>query len=82
MRTFHVPDRCPSCDTDLGACTAVIGGETGPGPGDVSVCWGCAEVLEFGEDLRVRVARPDHPARADDMLVLLRYRVQTEIWRR
>ena len=49
---------CPTCKHLLNGYQAVEH-TCKPTPGDVSVCCYCNEVLEFTEDLNLKVASPD-----------------------
>jgi len=46
---------CPACSHVLEEASAVDGKPTAPVPGDLSVCLYCARLLQFTEDLDVRV---------------------------
>lgn len=65
---FLKPSICPLCGYTLDAATnADSGDKIAPKPGDVTVCFGCAGILEFTEDMGVRLAdvatlEPDHRA--------------------
>jgi hypothetical protein len=49
---IHTPDTlCPVCKKILNAATHTNGEEVSPIPGDISVCFGCATPLVFGEGL-------------------------------
>lgn len=60
------PVTCPACSYELTACS----GAGTPVAGDLSLCWGCGEVLTFDEQLhQVRLPRAgleqlDAPTRA------------------
>jgi len=59
MNSFHVKAQlCPKCGYLLDACTAVDGTK-GPKPGDVTVCIGCAQVLEYLDGLDIAVMDKD-----------------------
>jgi hypothetical protein len=47
------PDVCPACGKLNDAATP-IGSGNKPGPGDVAVCIGCASVVIYDKDLRLR----------------------------
>jgi hypothetical protein len=51
------PQLCPKCGYTLDASTKLEGDKGGPKDGDVTVCIGCASVLEFGPELKLRVIR-------------------------
>lgn len=60
MNTFRLGlQLCPKCGYELDAATKVQGDNGGPEPGDVTVCIGCATVLEFGPELKLSVANLD-----------------------
>jgi hypothetical protein len=48
--------RCPHCFKLLDGHQALEGHDQRPGPGDVTVCFGCAAVLVFDDQLEVRAA--------------------------
>lgn len=52
----HKECYCPSCHYRLEASTAADGNTTAPESGDYSVCWDCAAILVFTDDLSVRLA--------------------------
>ncbi len=46
--TILPDDRCPSCGYTLDACSMAPGNDReAPSPGDISLCFGCGEVLYF-----------------------------------
>ena len=47
--------RCPSCSYLLDGVTNVTG-DTGPKPGDYSMCVRCGAVLRFGAGLQLRLS--------------------------
>lgn len=47
-------DSCPACSMPLDAATGVDG-NTIPNPGDISICIYCASVLEFNEELKLKL---------------------------
>lgn len=60
MFMFDGAIECPQCNKNLTACSHFgDDGPDGPTPGDISVCIGCAELLEFDEDLQLITIRPD-----------------------
>jgi hypothetical protein len=60
MNTFRMQlQLCPECGYELDAATKVQGDKGAPEPGDVTVCMGCASVLEFGPELELSVANLD-----------------------
>ncbi|HET8688702.1 MAG TPA: hypothetical protein VFM18_18965 [Methanosarcina sp.] len=49
--TSHLPESiCPTCKYIMDAATSV-GEKATPSPGDISLCMGCGELLEFNDDL-------------------------------
>jgi hypothetical protein len=53
-RTTRVAsDACPACGTINDAATP-IGSRGGPSPGDVGVCLGCASVVVYDKNLKLR----------------------------
>ncbi len=52
---------CPSCGVKLNSATMADAkaGRKAPGPGDFSVCIGCAQVLRYEPDMTVRNALPE-----------------------
>jgi hypothetical protein len=59
-------DVCPSCGMTLDSATYPVPGqeEHRPRPGDLSVCIHCAEVLMYGENMKVDMATVEHLVRA------------------
>lgn len=55
---------CPTCKTLLDSWTA-MDDKSQPTPGDISVCFECAEVLEFTENLMLKIADADEIAECD-----------------
>lgn len=50
-----IDDSCPMCGAHLDAHTDALNPlDPDPVPGDVSVCFYCAGILKFGDDLRLR----------------------------
>lgn len=49
-------DHCPACGTLLDAASGVRGEDIIPGPGDLSVCIRCGQMLIFNQRLRLRKA--------------------------
>jgi hypothetical protein len=48
-------DRCPMCGRLSTAATSVDrSADPRPTPGDVSLCFGCGEILVYGDDLKLR----------------------------
>lgn len=49
--THHTPEsKCPYCGHKLDAVSN-MSGDTGPSPGDASMCIACGEFLEFDQDM-------------------------------
>lgn len=60
MKSFEMEGcKCPTCQANLGGCTAVDGSDEGPTVGDITVCLYCGEILEFTEGLRVKLIEAD-----------------------
>jgi hypothetical protein len=57
MRSPDYATPCPVCGLVLRAHTPIGEDKSPPVPGDLSVCFYCGLLLEFTEDLRLRVAR-------------------------
>lgn len=53
--TRLAPSHCPRCGKNLDAATAPFA-PVRPQPGDVTVCFYCATVLEFTEDMGFKLA--------------------------
>lgn len=50
----HTAMRCPACDKKLDASTEVdAGSKRPPEQGDVTICMGCGEILEYAEGPRL-----------------------------
>lgn len=62
---FRDPTPCPSCDQPLDGHLGTRPGQAGPKPGDISICVYCAELLVYGDGLRLAI--PDEALRADLM---------------
>ena len=46
----HFRADCPHCGKPLNSTAAAEPGVPQPGPGDLSVCWGCVNVIVFTVD--------------------------------
>ena len=44
---------CPNCGKNLNAATGVTDNESSPRKDDLTVCYYCAEILLYGEDLQL-----------------------------
>ncbi len=56
---FEIPEAvCPSCGYKMEAATNATGKGT-PAPGDISMCFGCTEVLTFNADMTQRALTPE-----------------------
>lgn len=45
---------CPNCGYELTRSTAADGSADAPGPGDVTLCFGCALALRFDERMQLQ----------------------------
>lgn len=56
MKTFFMKEEClcPTCGVLLNKATPV-GHEQRPGPGDVTICFQCGEILLYGENLELKI---------------------------
>lgn len=76
--TLHPPARCPGCGYKLDACTPAPGTPAvPPGPGDVTICARCGQILVFGTGMTPRLPLPGEltpggAARADQIQARLR----------
>lgn len=61
------PSPCPSCDVVQTAATGA-GVDAVPSVGDPTVCFGCAAILQFDENLRLKVCT-DPGILADDYVL-------------
>lgn len=63
MESYRVkPSACPECGKRNDSARYVQGGgrkRRGPEPGDVTICFGCAGILEFDEDLNLVTAEAE-----------------------
>lgn len=60
MRHAKLPAcSCPNCGKNLDQTTCLADRET-PEPGDLTICIGCAEVLEFGPDMALHITDSKH----------------------
>jgi hypothetical protein len=50
---------CPACRANLDAATKFAGPAGGPKPGDLSCCYYCGALLEFGDDLQLKFIPDD-----------------------
>lgn len=58
--TYKVPkDACPHCGYKADGVYRYSQGQERPRPGDFVVCMGCTELLQFREDMGVRVPTPE-----------------------
>jgi hypothetical protein len=55
-------DCCPGCGYVFELASAVNGNEVRPEPGDVTICFACADVLVFGPDMRTRAITAEERA--------------------
>jgi hypothetical protein len=46
---------CPVCKTEHNAATAIDGKHVSPKPGDISICYECATILEYGDNLQLQI---------------------------
>lgn len=59
MKSFDTPPQeCPKCGYLLEVSTAVMIDEA-PKVGDVTLCFGCYQVMEYGEGLLCHVIDPE-----------------------
>lgn len=61
---------CPQCKTLVNGATAADFSDITPKPGDGTVCFYCAEILEFDEDLNLTHASDELMEAAGDLLRL------------
>lgn len=55
-----IPDFvCPSCGYRANAASSTTDPESVPGPGDISLCFGCMEVTQFNGDMTQRLLAPE-----------------------
>jgi hypothetical protein len=60
MKTFHMQlQLCPECGYELDASTKVQGEKGAPEAGDVTVCFGCAALLQWDPYMKLAIARLD-----------------------
>ena len=60
MKTFRMQMQlCPNCGYELDAATKVEGSKGAPEPGDVTVCMGCAALLQWDSEKKLTPARLD-----------------------
>jgi hypothetical protein len=50
---------CPECGYELDASTKVEGEKGAPEPADVTVCFGCAALLQWDAEMKLATARLD-----------------------
>lgn len=51
--TFLPDDACPTCGYELDACSPMSSNDREqPGPGDITLCFGCGEVLWLDAQLK------------------------------
>lgn len=66
MQTFDTPENaCPHCGVELNAASLVHGGG-GPRPGDATICYRCAVVMVFDDNLNLRPLTPREQEKADN----------------
>lgn len=75
MKTFHLEEiqLCPKCGKTLDAATNVVR-DAMPDPGDVTVCIGCAAVLQFGPEMKLSEAK------IEEMPAEIRRTLEEVIW--
>ena len=75
MTTRGDPVKCWACGKSTDSTTAVIGEDSRPDAGDVSICFGCGELAIFtGHDLETRRPTDDERAEALDEPDVIRAR--------
>lgn len=52
--------KCPVCDYEPDAASAVDGSNHRPKPGDLTLCLKCGEIMQFGEKMRLESASIDN----------------------
>lgn len=52
-------DNCPHCGKVLDAVTHANNEKVSPSVGDVTICIGCANILEFAKDLKLQKLTPE-----------------------
>ena len=59
MTTKLDPDYCPKCGLLCDAVSDPEGLDSKPQQGDISICFGCAAILEFDKNLKLKVCSED-----------------------
>ena len=59
MTTKFNPDYCPKCGLLCDAVSDPEGSDSKPQQGDISICFGCAAILEFDKNLKLKVCSED-----------------------
>ncbi len=54
--TYRADAACPFCGVKLDEATCVENNQSEPGPGDISICMYCAEILEFDANMQLKQA--------------------------
>jgi len=55
LNTFKTPTcKCPVCSYEMDACSGVDG-DSAPAKDDITVCYNCATLLLFNDDLTIRL---------------------------
>ena len=87
MKTSRLPSSgaCPYCGHTLDAVTPTPDNpEATPSAGDITICFGCAEVLILKEDLTVRVPNMEEAfyAQGEPQVIQLQRAIRTLIAKR
>jgi hypothetical protein len=66
--SVRVPEsKCPNCQHSMDGAADLAGDvDSGPSPGDLSVCLHCATMLQFGPELQLELISPDTLGTIDD----------------
>lgn len=62
-------DRCPKCGCLINASTGIEDENQMPSKGDISICIECASILEFDENLKLKLCSQETINRLDEDLL-------------
>ena len=79
MTTKLDPDYCPKCGLLCDAALDPEGSDSKPQQGDISICFKCAAILEFGKDLKLKVCSEDKINKLDTEILVQIVKIRSYI---
>lgn len=68
MKDIFIDNSCPYCQYKTDAAAAVDG-DSGPSPGDISICWSCLGVSSFDRDLKLVKTDTSHLGKSQRLYI-------------